>query len=170
MITSATPTEAAEAAAEAWEAKQYDVVITQLAPYASKELPAKYAHLPEDYKEANYIRANELIAAEDRLGALPYLRAIEGYKNVGKLLSNDTYRLLGKWVTAEGVLAQFMEDGTCIIDTQAGQYRVSGYSVMIGTDAENFTRMYTIVSLSDKKLTLERETDKKKLWFEREEE
>lgn len=162
--------EAAEDAAQALEEKDYDTAIALLAPYAHKELPAKYAHLAEDYQEANYTRASELIDADDRLGALPYLRTIPGYKNVDKLLGNDTYRLLGKWVTADGVLAEFMEDGSCIIDAQAGTYRVSGYSIMLGADTENLARAYSIVALSDEKLTLERESDGKTLRFAREEE
>lgn len=162
--------DAATAADAALEAKEYDKAIELLAPYAHKELPAKYAHLSESYKDANYTRANELIAAEDRLGALPYLRAIAGYKNVDKLLSHDTYRLLGKWVTTDGVLAQFMEDGTCIIDGEAGQYRVSGYSILIGAGEENFAHAYSIISLSEEKLALKREQDKKTLRFTREKE
>lgn len=169
----------AEAAADAWlgdvkaaadaamAEEDYDRVIETVAPYVQKELPEKYAQLLKDYQEANYILASERIAADDLLGALPYLRAIPGYKNVNKLLESETYRLLGKWTTADGVLAQFLEDGTCIVEGEAGQYRVNGYSILLGAKEDSLSRAYSIISVSDEKLTLKRESDGATLRFTR---
>lgn len=161
--------QSAKAAADAaMEKGDYDTVIKQLEALVQETLPPAYADLAQMYSEANYLAAKALIDADDRLGALVYLRRIPTYKDTEKQLQNNAYVLLGDWVTGEGIRAQFREDGTFIIDEDSGVYRLSNYALYTGETKEGMAANYSLTSLGEDRLTITRTRDGKILRFERE--
>ena len=134
----------------------YKTAVEALAPISQEYFTAKYADIPEMYQEACYQYANALYADKQPFEALKYYRLIPDYKDVtSKRLKRTVYEIMGTWETSKGVRMEFREDGTCAIDGREYYYSASVYALNLGDRPEELSLAYSIVSNSEKKLTLQ---------------
>lgn len=147
------------AAKRALQTQDYKGVVDALAGLAGTDyLPAKYASIPDMYKEACYQYANSLYAARKAFDALVYYKQIPGYKDVdSKRLSKTVYEIMGKWESTKGVAMEFREDGTCTIDGRTAYYYATTYALETGETPDDLAYTYNIVSNSKNSLTLRHE-------------
>lgn len=147
------------AAKRAQQTQDYQGVVDALADLAGADyLPAKYADIPDMYKEACYQYANALYADRRAFDALVYYKQIPGYKDVdSKRLSKTVYQIMGKWESNKGVEMEFREDGTCTIDGRTACYYATTYALETGETQDDLAYTYNIVSNSKNSLTLRHE-------------
>ena len=136
------------------ELGDYGGAIKALAPVWQEELPARYADIPELYRQACLSRAQELIDQNRPLEALPVLESIAGDAQAKSLLDAYVYHIVGTWETASGELYIFRRDASCSIAGEEGYFSGRGYDIFVG-DAPNPTRRtYSVVNLRGETLTL----------------
>ena len=156
----------AQAAEDAWlsgphtdaamdmELGDYASVIEALAPLRQEKLPARYADIPELYARACLLRAQELIAQDRPLDALPLLEEIEDDKEAAGLLDAYVYRIVGTWENRAGALYVFRRDGSCTLDGKDGYFGGHDYDIAFGDAPYPTGRAYSVVNLRGDTLTL----------------
>ena len=144
----------AETAQQAMSDGEYALVVTLLGNMDLTELPAQYSGLGDMYKEANYLEGTRLAGEGQTYAALPYYRAIPGYKDVDSRLARNCYQILGTWRNSAGVTFAFYEDGTCDLNGEKLYFTVNNYTMMTGTTPDALTYTHKVSSLKGNSLTL----------------
>ena len=114
-----------------------------------------YGDLQRMYEEACYLYANQLYDEKRPYDALPYYRAIPGYKDVERKLDRVCYRMLGRWVSRTGVEMEFREDGTCTINGKDYYFRGSQFAFYTGTQPDQLKEEWTIYNCDQNVLSVE---------------
>ena len=142
-------------AEEAYHLGDLKTVADMLRDMDTSTLPLEFKALETYRNEANYKVANDLYNAGKPYEALPYYRAIEGYKDVAdKMLPRNAYKILGSWVTADGTKMVFNEDGTCTLGDESLYFSVRNYTMSTGSDAESLKATHSVSRLTKTDLTL----------------
>ncbi|MBR3874589.1 MAG: hypothetical protein IKM26_03715 [Clostridia bacterium] len=148
--------EAYTAAQQAIADKRYGDAVAALENVSRENMSAKYADVAEMYDAANYEYANELYADKKPYEALRYYNNILHYKDVqSDKLDRVCYRILGLWVSTTGVVMEFREDGTCVIDGQEWYFYARNFSLETGEQPDDLTGRWTIHSCNGKTMSLE---------------
>ena len=136
------------------EVGNYEGVIAALEEVTDAELPERYADIPELYEQACLARAQELIAMDRPLDALPFLRRIEGNKTASNLMDAYVYRIIGRWKDARGTQYVFREDGTCTIADRNAYFGGRNYEIFVGDAPYPTSGGYVVVSIKKNTATL----------------
>ena len=148
--------EAYLAAQQAITDKRYGDAVAALEYVSRENMSAKYADIDEMYNLANYEYADELYAAKKPYEALKYYNNILDYKDVkSEKLDRVCYRMLGLWVSTTGVVMEFKDDGTCVIDGSEYYFYAKNFSLTTGKDPDELTTKWTIHSCNGKTMSLE---------------
>ncbi len=160
---------AAQAARTHQAAKEYDKVYETLKDLDLSDLPAKYEDLLNLYRSAVYTLANEAYDRQDAFVAYAYYQLIPDYQDVESRLTAWTYRIIGRWTTADGILAIFNEDGTATVNgTNYGAYFVDGYTLRLGASAAELETLYNMSNRGSTAFTLrERNGDRRSYVYSR---
>ena len=132
----------------------YAAVVDELAAYQQSDLPERYADMRELYELACLNRAQELIAQNKPLDALPLLEKIPSSKTAKKLLDAYVYQLIGRWKDTRGTEYIFRRDGSCRIDGKEGYFGGKGYEITVGEAPYPTTGEYSVVSVKRSGVTL----------------
>ena len=132
----------------------YAAVVDELEAYQQSDLPERYADMRELYEQACLNRAQELIAQNKPLDALPLLEKIPSSKTAKKLLDAYVYQLIGRWKDTRGTEYIFRRDGSCRIDGKEGYFGGKGYEIMVGEEPYPTTGEYSVVSVKSSAVTL----------------
>lgn len=139
----------------------YDNVIATLEPFWNAELPGRFADIRDMYVAACLARADELIARNQPLDALPVLERIPDNETAKKRLDAYVYRVIGRWKDKNGREFIFHRDGTCSIDGKALYFGGRAYDLYVGEEPYPTKAAYGVVSLKKDTLTLrDKATDK----------
>lgn len=133
------------------------LAVTLMENMTMTDLPEAYADLPDLYTEACYQAGNQLYNDRRPYDALPYYKAIPGYKNVDERLQKPSYMLLGTWVNADqDCLFIFKEDGTCYLNGEKFFFNVYDPYQILTSDSKDGTYINThrITDLSTNRLSL----------------
>ena len=132
----------------------YAAVVDELEAYQQSDLPERYADMRELYEQACLNRAQELIAQNKPLDALPLLEKIPNSKTAKKLLDAYVYQLIGRWKDTRGTEYIFRRDGSCRIDGKEGYFGGKGYEITVGEEPYPTTGEYSVVSVKRSAVTL----------------
>ncbi len=132
----------------------YAAVVDELEAYQQSDLPERYADMRELYEQACLNRAQELIAQNKPLDALPLLEKIPSSKTAKKLLDAYVYQLIGRWKDTRGTEYIFRRDGSCRIDGKEGYFGGKGYEITVGEAPYPTTGEYSVVSVKRSAVTL----------------
>ena len=132
----------------------YAAVVDELEAYQQSDLPERYADMRELYEQACLNRAQELIAQNKPLDALPLLEKIPSSKTAKKLLDAYVYQLIGRWKDTRGTEYIFRRDGSCRIDGKEGYFGGKGYEITVGEEPYPTTGEYSVVSVKRSAVTL----------------
>ena len=132
----------------------YAAVVDELEAYQQSDLPERYADMRELYEQACLNRAQELIAQNKPLDALPLLEKIPSSKTAKKLLDAYVYQLIGRWKDTRGTEYIFRRDGSCRIDGKEGYFGGKGYEITVGEAPYPTTGEYSVVSVKSSAVTL----------------
>ncbi len=140
----------------AMETKAWKTVIQILADFDDTDLPAAYADLTGMYEEACYQYAEELYAADQPYEALVYYQLIPTYRDVAtRKLTRRAYLILGIWENADGQkTATFRQDGICTVFGETRYFRVDGYGLWTGTQADALTLTHKLTTLTEEALSI----------------
>lgn len=142
-------------ARDAMAAGDYAAAIQVMETVERENDSAAYAGLAGMYQEANYLYANQLYDEKKPYEALIYYRNIPGYKDVERKLDRVCYRMLGRWVSRTGVLMEFKDDGTCVIDGRSYYFRGSQFAFYTGDQPDNLREEWTIYNCEGNSLSVE---------------
>ena len=132
----------------------YDSVIATLEGVWNGELPERYAAMRSMYEEACLTRADELIAANRPLDALPVLERIPDNATAKKRLDAYVYQIIGRWKDRNGREFTFRRDGSCTIDGEEMYFGGRNYDLYLGGEPYPTKAAYGIVSLKKGVLTI----------------
>ncbi|MCQ2457167.1 MAG: hypothetical protein MJ142_00360 [Clostridia bacterium] len=120
------------------------------------DLPAAYADLPDLYKKANYEAGKSLYNAKKPYEALPYFRAVPGYKSTDEFLRRPAYLLLGTWTDSESTaLYIFREDGVCYLNGRTLYFNFVNDKVMTSdTKGSAYTTSLNVWNVTEKTMSL----------------
>ena len=138
----------AEAVAQAMASGEYAQAVQLLSGVDLTGLPEKYAALQDTWQEANYLEAQRLDEAGFPYDALPYYRAVPGYKDTAKQLDRACYRILGTWVNRDGESFIFREDGTCTLGSEELHFSISTLAMSTGDSKETLQPTHRLASVS----------------------
>lgn len=125
--------------------KNHTLIFTTLKDIDMERMPERYADLKTTFEEATYALANQAYQEKDAFSAKMYYQYIPNYLDVEDKLKQGTYRMLGKWKTENGIIANFKEDGSAEIDGQSyGLYFADGYDLLLGADKNNLENAFGI--------------------------
>jgi hypothetical protein len=145
----------------AMKQKDYLSVIKALSGLDREHTGEKYQDIQQMYQEANYLYADALYADNKPYEALVYYRNILEYKDVKtRKLNRTPYRIIGKWESTKGVVFEFRDDGTCLMDGKELYYFARNYSLMAGDRPEKLDIAYRIVNLRDNSLSIQNQKNK----------
>ena len=147
--------EAYQKAKEAMASGDYLTAIEAMQAVDRENESEAYGDLERMFQETNYLYANQLYDEKKPYDALPYYRAIPGYKDVERKLDRVCYRMLGRWVSRTGIEMEFREDGTCTIDGKAYYFRGSQFAFYTGTQPDQLKDEWTIYDCDQKVLSVE---------------
>ena len=136
------------------ELGDYTAVVDELEAYQQSDLPERYADMRDMYEQACLSRAQELIAQNRPLDALPLLEKIPSSKTAQKLMDAYVYQLIGRWKDTRGTEYIFRRDGSCCIDGKEGYFGGKNYEITVGEEPYPTTGEYSIVSVKNKAVTL----------------
>ena len=89
---------------------------------------------------------------------------IPDYKDVStRKLDRYAYKMLGRWQSTKGVVMDFKEDGTCVIDGEELYFAGQIYRVSTGASPDQLEYRYNITHMTKNTMTL-REAKTKKLY------
>ena len=134
--------------------QDYDSVIATLEGVWNDELPERYAAMRSMYESACLARADELIAANRMLDALPVLERIPENATAKKRLDAYVYQIIGRWKDRNGREFTFRRDGSCAIDGRECYFGGRNYDLYIGDEPYPTKAAYGVVSLKKGVLTL----------------
>ncbi len=147
--------EAAAAAREAFQRKDYRVVVESLDGLDLASPPQEYKDLRNLYNQACYAYANLLYGEGKPFEALPYYQRVPGYRDVAESkLTRRIYLVLGTWESATGKQAVFRADGTCNLMGQELYYDVDAYALLTGDSPERLSLTHKISSITQTRMTL----------------
>ena len=132
----------------------YAAVVDELEAYQQSDLPERYADMRELYEQACLNRAQELIAQNKPLDALPLLEKIPNSKTAKKLLDAYVYQLIGRWKDTRGTEYIFRRDGSCRIGGKEGYFGGKGYEITVGEEPYPTAGEYSVVSVKRSAVTL----------------
>ncbi|MEA4999878.1 MAG: hypothetical protein VB087_10870 [Candidatus Limiplasma sp.] len=140
----------------AYETKDWQTVVDTLADFDTANLPEAYADLVGMYEEACYQYAETLYDAGKPYEALPYYQRIPDYKDVAaRKLTRRAYLILGVWESADGQrTAAFRQDGLCTLFGETLYFRVDGYGLWTGAQADALTLTHKLTTLSETALSI----------------
>ena len=136
------------------ELGDYTAVVDELEAYQQSDLPERYADMRDMYEQACLSRAQELIAQNRPLDALPLLEKIPSSKTAQKLMDAYVYQLIGRWKDTRGTEYIFRRDGSCCIDGKEGYFGGKNYEITVGEEPYPTTGEYSVVSVKNKTVTL----------------
>ena len=136
------------------ELGDYTAVVDELEAYQQSDLPERYADMRDMYEQACLSRAQELIAQNRPLDALPLLEKIPSSKTAQKLMDAYVYQLIGRWKDTRGTEYIFRRDGSCCIDGKEGYFGGKNYEITVGEEPYPTTGEYSVVSVKNKAVTL----------------
>ena len=136
------------------ELGDYTAVVDELEAYQQSDLPERYADMRDMYEQACLSRAQELIAQNRPLDALPLLEKIPSSKTAQKLMDAYVYQLIGRWKDTRGTEYIFRRDGSCRIDGREGYFGGKNYEITVGEEPYPTTGEYSVVSVKNKAVTL----------------
>ena len=136
------------------ELGDYTAVVDELEAYQQSDLPERYADMRDMYEQACLSRAQELIAQNRPLDALPLLEKIPSSKTAQKLMDAYVYQLIGRWKDTRGTEYIFRRDGSCRIDGKEGYFGGKNYEITVGEEPYPTTGEYSVVSVKNKAVTL----------------
>ena len=136
------------------ELGDYTAVVDELEAYQQSDLPERYADMRDMYEQACLSRAQELIAQNRPLDALPLLEKIPSSKTAQKLMDAYVYQLIGRWKDTRGTEYIFRRDGSCRIDGKEGYFGGKNYEITVGEEPYPTTGEYSVVSVKNKTVTL----------------
>lgn len=145
----------ADNARAAMENKDYAGVVALLKDADLSALPEAYADLQTLYPTALVEFADQLYQAGRPYEAIPFYQAASAYEDMDKKLGRRAYLILGSWKAASGEgEAQFRLDGTCTIAGEEMHFRVSNFSLLTGASADDLSRNFQIIRLTEDDITL----------------
>ena len=116
----------------------------------------QYADIQAMFHDAVYQYAEALYADKKPYEALKYYRMILDYKDVStKKITRVPYQIIGKWESTKGVIFEFRDDGTCVMDGKEMYYYARQYLLQVGERPEEININYNIVYLREKALTIQ---------------
>ena len=68
---------------------------------------------------------------------MPFYQEAIGYRDAESKLKRRAYLILGSWESASGTQAEFRTDGTCTLLGEELYFRVSNFSLMVGTSPDS---------------------------------
>lgn len=136
------------------ELGDYESVVEGLEALWQEDLPERYKSISTMYVEACLARADELIAQQRPLDALPFLERIPDNATAQRRLTAYVYQIIGRWKTTSGIEYVFRRDGSCRIDGEELYFGGSGYEIRIGEEPYPTTGVYSVVSLRNGSMTL----------------
>ena len=136
------------------ELGDYDSVIKGLGEIWQQELPERYAGMAQLYIKACLARADELIAQNRPLEALPILESIADEPEAQEKLSANVYLVVGTWETVAGARYVFRRDGSCSLDGREAYFGGKDYDILIGDEPRPTQAGYRFVRMSGGVLTL----------------
>jgi len=128
---------------------EYALAFTLLDKTDLTDLPAKYADLPDIRKEAAWQEAERLMEAGQPYDALPYYRAVPGYKKAVQRMESLCYRIIGTWEDENGAAYAFNEDGSCTLAGTAMMYSVNDYAMSTGASKDALLITHRISSVKE---------------------
>lgn len=133
-------------ARQAFGDNRYSDVLLELKDIDIEHLPEKYADLKNIYQASVYAVANEAYNSKNIAKALQLYRSIEGYEGVDKKLRQDSFRLIGSWISDDRHLqAQFNEDGSCNINGEEYKcYFVKRFKLYVGQSFDTMEHIYNL--------------------------
>ena len=147
-------------AQDAMDEGDYRLAITLLGAIDLNNLPGKYADLATMYQEAYYLEGVRLFDAGQPYEARAYFEKFPEYRASKTYLNRNCYRIIGDWMTDDGIRFTFREDGTCLANGLEIYFAVSGtYSVLTGETPESLTQTHKISDITATTLNLRDERE-----------
>ena len=85
---------------------------------------------------------------------MPFYQEAIGYRDAESKLKRRAYLILGAWESASGTQAEFRTDGTCTLLGEELYFRVSNFSLMVGTSPDSLESAFQISQLTAKGMSL----------------
>lgn len=147
---------AEETAKSKMEQKDYAGVVEALDGLDMQALSVFYPKLPEIYQEASYLQAEALYNSGKPYEAISYYQRAGDYRHSNtEKLKRKPYLILGDWDSGDGSQISFFTNGTCNLNGEKRYFKVSGYNLYTGTDADSLGLTHRISELDENELILQ---------------
>lgn len=136
------------------DADNYAAAAAMLARTEGMTLPEDCADIPAALHTICRRLGLYLYESGDTTGALPYLLRARDDADVAPFFAEDTWwQLYGTW-TCEGHSYCFNPDGTCIMDGTAMFWKLDGYNLWTGAEADRIRLTHKLAAVTDTQLAI----------------